>query len=509
MSGRNSSRSELAGDRYFLLVVGALLVAYTLTPFNFDFSLSELKHRVGDTLTIELAEVWGDMGHLVGFIVFGALLASVNEGYIKRLGFARFMLLSMLFCLALEFGQLTLPTRHARVSDLVVNAFGLWIGAQASVARAKDFWRNRIRVPATLLPLLVALVAAMIWVGAGILPLRLLSQMDWDRKFHLVIGAESDGDEGFWLGEIKSVRIHDRALNAGEVSHSYKNLIERKVDVSHAQSVALVAYDFTTAPTNIVRPTGTLASEGLALEIPSLCQWLDRGGGLLISEPARLISHSAASKLTEAMMAAREFSVEAWLRPLNSSQGQDGPARIISLSHGIWFRNFMLGQENSDMVLRVRNEINGSNGLRYALRVPNAFHDSLQHFVAIYDHGVSQIFRNGQLLNPIVDLRDPTLFVRLGNNAGAHAAAGILLVLTVALPMYSLCSFVQFNKLRHVVAILATFVTGSLPYVACCILVGGPWRWGLLLWLAIALCIAYPLCFLYVQQSHLMSPVRL
>jgi len=508
VTGENSFRIEPAGERYFLLVVGALLVAYTLTPFDFDFSLPVLKSRVGHTLKIELAEVWGDVGHFVGFSVFGALLASVYEKFIRRVGFVRFMALCALFCVVLECGQLALPTRHARIADLIVNAFGLWMGARGSLngawvqtARLARFKFHHRRLMFSLF--IVASLASGAWFSAAVYPLTRLTRLDWDPNFHLLIGSELDNDDGAWLGEIRSLRIYGRAWD-GEMDL----LADQRSAGSEAYGMTqkpdlLIGYDFTKTARDIVTPTGRLESDGLSMQVPALCQWLGEGKGLLLQKPALLMSRAPATHLSEAIISSGEFSVEAWVRPSDKFQGLDGPARVVSLSQSIWVRNFMLGQEGSDLVFRVRNGINGPNGLRYALRVRKAFRDVFQHIVASYDHGVSAVFRDGRLLKPVLDLRDPTVYARLGNSAGGHGVAGVLIVLLVALPVYHLCSFVRLEVFRHALAILAAFAIGSLPYLICCLMIGGPWRLGLVMGQGISLSIAYPLALFFVRQPCL------
>jgi len=74
----------------------------------------------------------------------------------------------------------------------------------------------------------------------------------------------------------------------------------------------------------------------------------------------------------------------------------------------------------------------------------------------------------------------------------------ILLILTVALPCYSMFSFVGRDGVRHAAAIVSTFCIGTLPYAVSSLSMGGPLRSGFCLWLVVALLIVYPICFFYV-----------
>ncbi len=83
----------------------------------------------------------------------------------------------------------------------------------------------------------------------------------------------------------------------------------------------------------------------------------------------------------------QQFTVEAWVIPDNVDQ--TGPARIVTYSNGPQLRNFMLGQNNYNIVYRNRNLSNAidDNGSP-ALETPDAEEDlqaTLQHIVLTYD----------------------------------------------------------------------------------------------------------------------------
>ncbi len=214
-----------------------------------------------------------------------------------------------------------------------------------------------------------------------------------------------------------------------------------------------------------------------------------------------LSSTGSAAALTQAITSSGAFSVEAWIRPLTLDQ--HGPARIVSVSSGIWTRNFTLGQDGRDLVFRVRNGINGPNGTYLALRVGSLGQDSLQQIVATYDHGASSMFRNGQLLKPVMDLGDPLLYLHLGTGAGSRTALGALIAVALALPMYSILSFSRPKMLHHVVALTAALAAGILPYVATCLFIGGPWRIIWFLNVGVAVLATYLIAFLYVREGTL------
>jgi hypothetical protein len=72
-------------------------------------------------------------------------------------------------------------------------------------------------------------------------------------------------------------------------------------------------------------------------------------------------SAAAATKIIDACMATDEITMEAWIRPANTTQG--GPARIVTLSASPSVRNFTLGQERTAYDVRLRTTETSDNGI--------------------------------------------------------------------------------------------------------------------------------------------------
>jgi hypothetical protein len=76
---------------------------------------------------------------------------------------------------------------------------------------------------------------------------------------------------------------------------------------------------------------------------------------------------------------------------------QSGPARIISLSKDPTIRNFMLAQDNGDLVFRLRTPATGENGTNPELRIPNVFvGEGRQRIRVIYDGASLSVHVNGE-----------------------------------------------------------------------------------------------------------------
>jgi hypothetical protein len=494
----------LSPERLCLLIAVALIVAYTLAPFALSASGTEMSNRIREGLAI--ASLFGALklaGHLLAFFILGGMIAAVYQRSIATRGFTFLAVTTALFCAGLEFAQLLQETRHARLADLMANFTGTLLGAKTAVSwgparYTRAILRKRLRRYPVRFQTGIFILATGTWCFAAFQPVLGSLKIDWNDDYRLILANEADGSRP-WLGEIRYVGIYGRALSPAQVSSTYDIRDKRKKSEASFNETALLAgYDFTCGPANEVAPAGLLRSERLTIQIPASCDWKKDGTGVLAKQNTLLLGQTAVSALTTAIKASGAFSIEAWIRPLDDTQ--KGPARIISYSSGIWRRNFALGQQADDMVFRVRNRINGPNGSEHALKIKGVVRSEWQHWVAVYDHGVSSLFRDGQLLTPTVDLREPPVYLGLGTHTAGRAVAGAFLVLTLALPAYSMFSLLPSRLMRHLAAVLLAFCVGSLPYVAVCLFVGGPWRADFFLSFAIVLIVIYPLCFLYVHR---------
>jgi hypothetical protein len=494
------SRRVFVFERHLLLVVTALVSIYTLAPFEFSFSKVAIIDRMMDACRISPADVGLKLaGHWLAFAVLGFVAAVVYEPAIQRAGFLRFALFVSLFCLLLEGGQIVQEARHARVTDLASNIIAALFGGMLWMrgkARTGQGWRMGFRKWETRMEGALLVIALTCWVLASAYPLGRLSKMNWNRDFKLVIGNEVDQSEP-WLGEIRQIGIHARPFTAAQV----QDLFEHGGDSSRHESL-LVQYDFTKSAPQRVEPTGALRSAELSLVLPAQATFAPDEGGILLHQATTLLSHGTDPGIASAVMATGSFSIEAWLRALPPNQ--QGPARIVSLSDGIWTRNFMLGQENADLVFRVRNGVNGDNGMEHALRIKGAIDDSLHHVVATYDHGVSTIFRDGRPLAPIVDLREPFVYLGLGPSQTGRAAGILLLFLLAAIPITRFGNAWS-PRNRFLATAAGMFCAGAIPYLATA-WIGGPWRLALLVTIGVVLLIAFPCTVSYVFRPEI-SPL--
>ena len=86
------------------------------------------------------------------------------------------------------------------------------------------------------------------------------------------------------------------------------------------------------------------------------------GGGLSITSSTIISSTVTATKIISACKSSDEISIEAWVRPANTTQGPHSPARIVTLSGGASVRDFTLGQKASTYDVRLRTTATDENG---------------------------------------------------------------------------------------------------------------------------------------------------
>jgi hypothetical protein len=97
----------------------------------------------------------------------------------------------------------------------------------------------------------------------------------------------------------------------------------------------------------------------LAIADEAAVEW--RGGGLAVKSPTIIASAGPARKLIEACRESNAITVEAWVKPANTTQA--GPARIVTLSADTGRRNFTLGQAETSYVQRLRTTSTSDNGM--------------------------------------------------------------------------------------------------------------------------------------------------
>lgn len=230
---------------------------------------------------------------------------------------------------------------------------------------------------------------------------------NWHRGFQLMLANESSGDRA-WRGRYHEVALFDRALGDDEVRRQWQagggapapapavfTSEEKQAARSlHAAEVREVWYRFDEGGGNVVRDSSG-ADQPLDLRIhnPEAVRW--SADGLEVHGSTLIASDGPALRLTEAIRASREVTVEAWVTPAHTNQS--GPARILTLSPSTSDRNLTLGQENDRFEGRVRTSDTGRNGIPGLRSDAGTATAERTHVVYIRDaEGRTRMFVNGE-----------------------------------------------------------------------------------------------------------------
>jgi len=132
--------------------------------------------------------------------------------------------------------------------------------------------------------------------------------------------------------------------------------------VAHSARVTsdlVVLYDFTESSGTVIadKSTGTPKLD-LTITEPANIDFLQPG--VKVKAAILVKTNSARTKLDANTFFTNGITIEAWLKPLNNTQG--GPARIISFSLNSADRNFTFGQEGDTWNVRFRTSLNPGNG---------------------------------------------------------------------------------------------------------------------------------------------------
>jgi hypothetical protein len=143
--------------------------------------------------------------------------------------------------------------------------------------------------------------------------------------------------------------------------------------------------------------------------------------------------------------------------------------------------------------------VTGPNATGYPLVARTAARLAWQHIVAVYDDGLSSFYIDGARWPTRMNLRQPTIFLGLGNGAAAQVAGAVLLVFWLGMPLSSLLQRRVRPSAAHVLAGGIVLGLATVPSIAA-----ASWPqeaiW-LLLRLALATAVAYALAFAYVCRG--------
>jgi len=227
-----------------------------------------------------------------------------------------------------------------------------------------------------------------------------------------------------------------------------------------AEAIAL--YSFVTSSSNRIlvhNHTGPLLyfaekKQDLGVGGPQL-----NDGAFHFHEPLLIKSTVPARAICNAIMASQAFTVETEIASNNLMQG--GPARIISNSIDLENRNFTLGEEQGDLVLRVRTPQNGSNGNNIPFETQgNALAGGWKHVIASYADGTAKFFIDGKEITMPLHSQE-ALFLDTALSARTALIAGLLLF-----GMGVMASMLFHQRAPFAAAAMSIFSTSLVPIIS-------------------------------------------
>lgn len=360
-----------------LAIIAIATVFVTLYPLRFVDSIEEFRHG--------LSYLWRkpfDSMTPVHTLPAGCLAYLAVRGWAGRLRPGAAVLIALA---ALEIGQATIELRHARGGDLAAQAVGVTAGLWAAGLRIPGaVWRWAWR------GLVVALT-----IGAG--AIGIAGQLGHrigpvDESFRLVIGDEHDG-ERLWTGEIRFTGVYaapcDDATAAALAEHPLTN--EHGLELRRSLGPC-VLHDFSRREPE--RGGRARVDDLGTLGVPVFLRAASDAAPLDTATDGAATSRTPAEALSRAIQEAGAVIIEADVTP--GLDDQRGPARIVTLSKGLAWRNATIGQEGDALDVRVRTQRNGANAARFQSRFAGLLRAGQPvHLVVASNGGSVWVWANG------------------------------------------------------------------------------------------------------------------
>lgn len=394
---RATERSRRGGQFVRLITAGGLVLIFytTLFPFDFVFKGAD-RATVGRRFELSLVETEEPVDlirNIVLFLPIGFGIAYQTWAHGRR---RRWLLLVSLvtgfgLSLIVEVLQVFLPEREPSLSDILTNSLGAFIGYLCFC-----FWGRRVvdsicdlvekgRAHLSTTRLAVVFCGYAILVVVASIYLQSETGFDnWATDFPLILGNEQTGDRP-WQGTISEVYLTNRALSEEEVRLAFSETQEMSPVIHPLLALYRLKGEAKYSDQTGLSPD--LEWHGEAPPTPNEV-------GTLLTSKRWLETTTAVKFLNNKMRETSQLTVSAIVA--SAHVAQEGPARIISISADPFRRNLTLGQEQADLIIRLRTPLTGENGREPEVIVPDVFRDSASHHLILsYDGSNLRLFVDG------------------------------------------------------------------------------------------------------------------
>jgi glycopeptide antibiotics resistance protein len=376
---------------YWLLLAGlSFIIVATISPFNFIVPEGFSGKYILEEFNFG-SSVKDYLQNILLFIPFGIGFTKIiaNQYLRKNLGqiLAIILLASAIISTTVELTQFLLPTRTSNLTDIIYNSLGGTLGGLI-YCKHKEIIQfisgivtgNPQKLSIKSILYAIAGYCLLVILGIWILLIN-INLSNWDDDFYLAIGNEITGDRS-WNGKIQSLYISDRSLNQFDVAEVFQH-----PDSFFAQLPSLVTSLVFTKPQSFYQDqqqqvpnliwqgnssiTTINQTNSSRIQIPSI----------LLNSQQWLKTEQSANLLIEKLKKTNEFSLS--LIVASNEVNQSGPARIFVISKDTVAQNLIIGQNQTNLIFRLRTPITGNNASQPEFIVPNVFKDQIFHQILI------------------------------------------------------------------------------------------------------------------------------
>ncbi len=392
------SKHDAIDQAKFVVVASLIFILLiTLFPFRFtshiDPNLISVRHLVSGL--VELNGWQEPLMNILLFVPFGFGVAGLIAHWHKR-PFPTFLLIfgaGLALSALIESVQIFIFIRTTSVVDLLTNSMGAGCGfllfyfygepILESVDAARRFFSRLSVMQMIILSIVYMLGVAWFWQSWR----QPVSLVNWEPTFPLLIGNEKTGDRA-WEGAVSQLYFTDFVLSTQEIEAAFEQ-------GEPTRDGMLALY----------QPEGEADSFSDQLGyLPDLIRQEQSSSAWLLA--------SGVGLLNVRLKTTSQFTIGVVVQTAVISQ--TGPARIISISANPSERNFMLGQEGDDLVIRLRTPATGLNGSDPKFLLPNLFADTRPHHIIVtYDGQLVQIYVDGGKRPFAFDLTEVAMAQRL------------------------------------------------------------------------------------------------
>ncbi|TVL95452.1 MAG: hypothetical protein CV082_11000 [Candidatus Brocadia sp. BL1] len=365
----------------------SLLIIFIITLYPFGFSMRGIDNRkIISYLVLEWrpSSIYDILNNILLFLPFGFGFSGYSlqvKGAHALKTLAGATIISFGISYIVEILQIFLPSRCSSLTDVFSNSVGGFLGFIYFY-----LWEFRVecimRIKRNLLHIFLGCAALTIF--SAIIFSFLTRPGNWDKRFHLLFGNEQTGNRP-WRGSVSEILIADRAISSQEVALAFHGK-----DLSNLTGASLLCWYQLTDNGSYRDKTGHLSD--LIWQGKYDDRYHDKA--TMFGPDQWLMTRTPAKYLTQRISKSSEFTIQLALMTANTMQS--GPARIVTLSQNPSLRNFTIGQQNNDLIVRLRTPLTGKNGVYPEIVVADIFSSTKpRNLIITYSKSILRVYVDG------------------------------------------------------------------------------------------------------------------